>query len=121
MTDSEKEFATKQLLEGRDVVLRAISGLADAQLHFRPRPEDWSIADCVEHLAVTEDLMFALVAKGASNPDGVPLDPAKDSRMAILRLLPRLLRTSLKPANACWPTRTAVRMICVASLRHIRC
>lgn len=81
MTDSEKEFATKQLLEGRDAVLRATSGLTDAQLRFKPRPEDWSVADCVEHLAVTEDLMFALVAKGTANPAGVPLDPAKDGRM----------------------------------------
>ena len=81
MTDSEKEFATKQLLEGREAVVRVIDGLAEAQLHFKPRPEDWSIADCVEHLAVTEDLMFALLAKGAANPNGVPLDPAKDGRM----------------------------------------
>jgi hypothetical protein len=82
MTDSEREFATKQLLEGRDAVVRAIDGLANAQLHFKPQPEDWSIADCVEHLAVTEDLMFALVAKGAANPDGVSLDPAKDGRFS---------------------------------------
>jgi len=77
MTDSEREFATKQLLEGRDAVLRAIAGLAEDQLHFKPRAEDWSIADCVEHLAVTEDLMFALLANGTANPNGVPLDPAK--------------------------------------------
>ena len=82
MTDSEREFATKQLLEGRDAVVRAIDGLADAQLHFKPQPDSWSIADCVEHLAVTEDLMFALVSKGAPNPDGVPLDPVKDGRFS---------------------------------------
>jgi len=82
MTDSEREFATRQLLAGRDAVVRAIDGLASAQLHFKPQPDSWSIADCVEHLAVTEDLLFSLVAKGAPNPDGVPLDPAKDGRMA---------------------------------------
>ena len=82
MTDSEREFATKQLLEGRDAVVRAIDGLADAQLHFKPQPDSWSIADCVEHLAVTEDLLFALVAKGAPNPDGVSLDPVKDGRFS---------------------------------------
>jgi len=82
VTDSEREFATKQLLEGRDAVVRAIDSLADAQLHFKPQPDSWSIADCVEHLAVTEDLLFALVANGAPNPDGVSLDPVKDGRMA---------------------------------------
>jgi DinB family protein len=81
MTDSEREFATKQLLEGRDAVIRAISSLGDAQLQFKPQPDRWSIADCVEHLAVTEDLLFDLIAKGAPNPDGIPLDPAKDGRL----------------------------------------
>jgi hypothetical protein len=82
MTEAEREFATKQLLEGRKAVARAIDGLTDTQLHFKPQPDGWSIADCVEHLAVTEDLLFHLVAKGAPNPDGVSLDPAKDGRMA---------------------------------------
>ena len=82
MTDSERDFATKQLHEGTDSVFRAIAGLTSAQLDFKPRPEEWSIADCLEHLAVTENTLFALVAKGAPNPDGVPLDPAKDGRFS---------------------------------------
>ncbi|MBZ5591288.1 MAG: DinB family protein [Acidobacteriia bacterium] len=82
MTDSEREFATKQIVEGRDAVFLAITGLTDAQLRFKPQPESWSIADCVEHLAVTEDLLFALVTKGAPNPDGMPLDPVKDGRFS---------------------------------------
>jgi DinB superfamily len=81
MTESEREFATKQLQEGRDAVLRAIDGLADAQVRFKPQPDRWSIADCVEHLAAAEDLLFDLIAKGAPNPDGVPLDPAKEGRL----------------------------------------
>ena len=83
MTDSEREFAIKQLLEGRDAVTRAVDGLTSAQLHFKPQPESWSIADCVEHLAVAEDMLFNLVAKGAPSPDGVSLDPAKDGRLAV--------------------------------------
>jgi len=81
MTDSEREFATRHLLEGRDTLFRATAGLSDAQLHFKPQPDRWSIADCVEHLAAAEDLLFDLVAKGAPNPDGVPLDPAKYDRL----------------------------------------
>ena len=81
MTDSEREFATGQLLEGRDSLFRATTGLTDAQLHFKPQADGWSIADCIEHLAAAEDLLFDLIAKGAPNPDGVPLDPAKDGRM----------------------------------------
>lgn len=82
MTDSERKFATEQLLKGRDALLEAVAGLSEAQLQFRPQPESWSIADCVEHLVIAEDHLFALVAQGAAKPDGVSLDPAKDGRMA---------------------------------------
>lgn len=82
MTDSEREFANRQLIEGRDAVVRAVAGLSGDQLHFKPQLEGWSIADCIAHLAVAEDVLFALVAKGRPIPDGVALDPAKDSRFA---------------------------------------
>ena len=65
MTDSEREFAVKQLSEGRDAVLRAIAGLSDAQLSFKPESDGWSIAGCIEHVAVTEDVLFELIASGA--------------------------------------------------------
>ena len=82
MTPSEREFATKCLFDGRDALLRAIEGLSEEQQRFKPQPEAWSIADCVEHVAVVEDFLFALVTHGAVNPNGISLDPAKDERMA---------------------------------------
>ena len=97
MTDSEREFATRQLLEGRDALLRATAGLTDAQLRFKPQPDSWSIADCVEHLAAAEDLLFDLVAKGSPNPNGVPLDPAKDGRM-VAAIVDRSRKFSAPPA-----------------------
>jgi hypothetical protein len=97
MTDSEKAFATAQLLKGRDALLQAIAGLSEPQLHFKPQPESWSIADCVEHLAVTEDTLFALVANGAENPSGVSLDPAKDGRLAAA-VVDRSRKVSAPPA-----------------------
>ena len=97
MTGSEREFAIRQLLEGRDALFRATAGLTGAQLHFKPQPDTWSIADCVEHLAVTEDLLFSLIAKGAPNPDGVPLDPAKDGRM-VAAIVDRSRKFSAPPA-----------------------
>ena len=31
-----------------------VSGLSDAQLTFRPAPDDWSVRDVVEHLGIAE-------------------------------------------------------------------
>ena len=82
MTDSERAFAIQQLIEGRDALLRAITGVSEAQARFKPRPDGWSIADCVEHIAITEDVLFGLLEKGAANPQGVALNPEKDGRFA---------------------------------------
>ena len=82
MTDSERAFAISQLIEGRDALLRAIEGVSEVQAQFKPRPDGWSIADCVEHIAIAEDMLFGLLEKGAPNPQGIPLNPEKDGRFA---------------------------------------
>ncbi len=45
MTNSERAFAIQQLIEGRDALLRATTGVSESQARFKPRPDDWSIAD----------------------------------------------------------------------------
>ncbi len=73
---------TRQLGEGRDALLRTIAGLSEAQLSFKPEPDGWSIAACIEHVAVTEDVLFGLIARGAPSATGVPLDASKDGRFS---------------------------------------
>jgi hypothetical protein len=80
MTAAEREFLLKNLAEGCDVFLRSFSGLSEAQLHFKPQPDRWSIADCIEHIVVAEDTMYAKATQGAPNPNGDSLDPEKDER-----------------------------------------
>ena len=81
MTAAEREFVLKHLYEGRDSFLRAIAGLSEAQLNFKSQPDRWSIADCMEHIAMAEDAMFAGVTTGAPNPNGVSLAPEKYDRL----------------------------------------
>jgi hypothetical protein len=80
VTDAERDFVLKQLQQGRDSLLGAIAGLSEAQLNFKPPAGRWSIADCMEHIAMAEDAMFARATKGAPNPNGVSLDPEKYDR-----------------------------------------
>jgi hypothetical protein len=81
VTTAEREFVLKHLYEGRDSFLRAIAGLSEAQLSFKSQPDRWSIADCMEHIAMAEDAMFAGLTKGFQNPNGVSLDPEKYDRL----------------------------------------
>jgi hypothetical protein len=60
----------------------SIFGLSDAQYRFKPQPECWSIAESVEHVAITEDILFGLVTGGLPNPGAAALPPAKDQKLA---------------------------------------
>ena len=82
MTDAERELAIGHLIDGRDALLTAIADLSDAQAHFKPDAERWSIAECAEHVAISGDALLALLQKGVANPQGVGLDPAKYGRLA---------------------------------------
>ena len=37
--------------------------LTPEQWNFKPAPDRWSVAECAEHIAVTEDFDFDLVTK----------------------------------------------------------
>ena len=82
MTGAERDFILRNMEESRDAFLRSIAGLSEAQLQFKPQPDRWSIADCVEHIAISEDAMYARATQGAPNPEGVSLDPEKEARFA---------------------------------------
>lgn len=41
--------------DAHDALITAVAGLSNAQSHFKPAPEAWSVAGIVEHLAIVED------------------------------------------------------------------
>ena len=58
MTDAERAFLIDQLELSKKNMLASINGLTDAQWHFKPAPEVWSVAECAEHIVLAEDLLF---------------------------------------------------------------
>ncbi|THD69385.1 DinB family protein [Robertkochia marina] len=45
-----------------------IEGLSAAQLRFKPTEDSWSIADCIEHLTLTEDMFMQMIEKSLETP-----------------------------------------------------
>ncbi|MEO0526381.1 MAG: DinB family protein, partial [Bacteroidota bacterium] len=45
LTDSEREFAIKEMTRTHDHLMHTIEGLSKAQLHFKADPTSWSIAE----------------------------------------------------------------------------
>jgi len=56
VTKTERDQALKNLVDSRAGVVEAVKGLSEAQLKFKPGPDRWSVAETLEHIALTEDL-----------------------------------------------------------------
>src|SRR5580704_13984981 len=73
----------------RKVFLDSVAGLSDAQWNFKPGPQRWSIAECAEHIAVSEDALFEMVKQVVrlpAEPDKKAMVRGKDEM--ILRTMP---------------------------------
>lgn len=58
LTDAERDYATKFLQETKDDILKKVKGLSPEQLNFKADPNSWSVAECVEHIAISENNIF---------------------------------------------------------------
>jgi hypothetical protein len=60
LTKSERKFALEQFKNSKNNLLNAIKGLSTAQLNFKGSPESWSIAECTEHIAISETMLYGM-------------------------------------------------------------
>lgn len=61
LTKADRSFALIHLKKTKKVLIKTVKGLSDSQLNFRPSANSWSIAECLEHIAISENFIFALV------------------------------------------------------------
>ena len=55
LTLDERNLANEELTNSRDHLLNALIGLSEPQLNYKSNDASWSIAECVEHIAISED------------------------------------------------------------------
>ena len=63
MNAAEREVLLEQLHSSREAVRQAVAGMTDAQAQFRPAPGRWTVAECLEHVAVAERQMLRLATE----------------------------------------------------------
>lgn len=71
ITTAEREFASNLFTTSANDLQAAVKGLSTAQLIFKSSPESWSIAECTEHIALSEinfDGMIQSVLKTDVDP-----------------------------------------------------
>lgn len=68
LTDEERKMAADHLALTHERVIRTVSDLSDEQLNFKATPESWSIAECVEHLAISEGMFSGMLQGSLKEP-----------------------------------------------------
>ncbi len=88
LTQGERDRALSELYASRKRFLDAIAELSDAQWKFKADPAKWSIAECAEHITVSEDFIFGVVTKLMKSPaDPSKREQTKGKDEAVLRLV----------------------------------
>lgn len=76
LSRGERDRAMSSLHATRKMFLDEVANLSEAQWTFKPAPERWSIAECAEHIALTEDALFQMVTEKVMKS---PADPGKST------------------------------------------
>ncbi|SFD71583.1 DinB family protein [Spirosoma endophyticum] len=79
VTDSERSYAVDSLNATLANLKQSLDGLSTEQLTYKPTVDRWSIAECVEHIALVEKGIYKAILAGMS----VPADPAKRADIRI--------------------------------------
>jgi hypothetical protein len=75
LTQAERDKAIQYLETTKKDVLDATKDLSPAQWNFKPAPDRWSIAECMEHIAAAEEFILASIENGVMK---APLAPGRD-------------------------------------------
>jgi hypothetical protein len=79
LNNAERKYALNILQETQDNLLKKLNGLTTEQLNFKVDTASWSIAECVEHIAISENDIFTLTQVALKEP----ADPSKRSEIKI--------------------------------------
>ena len=73
LTDAERKHAGNLLQETQENLLKKLNGLTPEQLSFKADATSWSISECLEHIAISENNFIGLLQTALKEP----ADPSK--------------------------------------------
>jgi hypothetical protein len=89
LTKADRDKAVAELEGSRQAFLDATKGLSPAQWNFKAGPDRWSIAECADHIALSEDFIFGVVTNQVMKSPVTPekRDAVKGKDEAIVKIL----------------------------------
>jgi hypothetical protein len=88
ITDKERETALALLNRSRGAILKAVEGVTEDQAHWKPAPDRWSILEYVEHLAISDDALVAMVKRSLESPAHIETPEERNAREQKIRETP---------------------------------
>ena len=77
LSQKDRDNAVVYFKETKKFLRKEIAGLSEAQLNWKPADSVWSIANCVEHIAVTETGIFEWAMGTLQAPADEKIDVSK--------------------------------------------
>ncbi|HSZ85358.1 MAG TPA: DinB family protein [Puia sp.] len=68
LTAEERKFAIDYFNKTKERLLNDVKGLSAAQLNFKADSTRWSVAQCVEHIALAETLIWQYISATVKQP-----------------------------------------------------
>jgi DinB family protein len=89
MTAEERKTVLDQLASSRDRLREAVAGLTPEQWRFKPAPDTYSVAECIEHLSIGESGVVArLIEKIRTGPPAPDPETARKDSL-VWKAVPR--------------------------------
>jgi hypothetical protein len=79
MDAAEKADILARLETGRAAFLESVAGLSEADAARPPAPGRWSVLECAEHVAVTEEALYHLLRAGRPSETVIP--PEREAKI----------------------------------------
>jgi hypothetical protein len=89
LTTIERDSAVAEFEGSKKVFLDATKGLSPEQWNFKAAPDRWSVAECAEHIALSESFIFGLITERVMKSPAAPekRDAVKGKDELILKML----------------------------------
>jgi len=97
MNAADREQILRLMAESDEALAAAVAGVSNEGACKRPEPERWSVLECVEHVILVEDSVFASISV-RSTPGAPPAEPRREGQ--ILRGMTNRERKFTSPEHA---------------------
>ncbi len=71
IAQNDKQFLLDYYTQTEANLQQSTAGLSEAQMHYKPSPESWSVSQCLEHIVKTEQMLLGMIKPALGQPANI--------------------------------------------------